>query len=165
MMGGVENFTETLRLTDDLPPGTLTTDRGAMGVTAVDQWVVDFYGVVDSMDAAAVAEAFSSEGTFRFGNSAPAVGRREIEQSCAHFFSMIGGLHHDITGLWTGSWDGGEVRSVEANVTYTRQDGTLIEPLPATTTLRMRGDQVEHCCIFVDVSPLFADPTLGELQT
>jgi hypothetical protein len=113
------------------------------------------FRIVDSMNAAAFANAFTEDGTFRFGNNQPAVGRQEIEQSVSGFFSMIGGLRHEITGVWSGSWEGGEVKSVEATVTYIRKDGTVTEALPVTSTLRMHGDLIKDYRIFVDVSPLF----------
>jgi ketosteroid isomerase-like protein len=122
----------------------------------MEQRVVDFFAAIDSMDAPTVAKAFAEDGTFRFGNSEPAVGREQVEQSVSAFFLMIGGLSHEITGVWSGTWDGGEVKSVEAEVTYTRKDGTHTPPLPVTSTLRMKGDLIKDYRIFMDVAPLFA---------
>jgi len=127
-----------------------------MGVMALDPWLVDFFRAVDSMDAPTAAKAFAEEGTFRFGNSEPAVGRQEVEENMAGFFSMIGGLGHEITGVWSGSWEGGEVRSVEAEVTYTLKDGTRTQPLPVTSTIRLKGDRISDYRIFMDLAPLFA---------
>ena len=127
-----------------------------MKVMAVDQWVLDFFRTVDAMDASTVAKAFAEDGVFQFGNSDPAVGRERVEQNVSGFFSMIGGLSHEITGVWSGSWEGGEVKSVEAEVTYIRQDGTRTEPLPVTSTLRMEGQRIKDYRIFMDVAPLFA---------
>lgn len=127
-----------------------------MGVTVLDRWVIDLFRAIDSMDAPMVAQAFAETGTFRFGNSEPAVGREQVEQSASGFFSMIGGLSHEITGVWSGSWEGGEVKSVEAEVTYTRKDGTRTQALPVTSTIRMDGDRIKDFRIFMDVSPLFA---------
>jgi hypothetical protein len=127
-----------------------------VGVTALDQWVVDLFGAIDSMNAPAFAKAFAEDGTFRFGNSEPTVGRAQVEQSVSGFFSMIRGLSHEITGVWSGSWEGGEVTSVEAEVTYTRQDGTQTQALPVTSTVRMDGDRIKDYRIFMDISPLFA---------
>jgi ketosteroid isomerase-like protein len=127
-------------------------------VMAMDQWVADVFRAIDSMDAATFANAFTEDGTFRFGNSEPAVGRLQVEQSVSGFFSMLGGLSHKITGVWSGNWEGGEVVSVEAEVTYTRKDGTLTQALPATSTLRMEGDRIKDYRAFVDISPLFAEP-------
>ncbi len=127
-----------------------------MGVTALDQWVIDLFRAIDSMDAPRVAKAFAEDGSFRFGNSEPAVGREQVEQSVSGFFSMIRGLSHEITGVWSGRWEGGEVKSVEAEVTYTRKDGTRTQALPVTSTVRMDGDRIKDFRIFMDVSPLFA---------
>jgi limonene-1,2-epoxide hydrolase len=126
-----------------------------MSVIAVDQWVVDLFRAIDSMDVPTFARAFAEDGSFRFGNTEPVVGREQVEQSVSGFFSMIGGLSHEITGIWSGSSDGGEVTSVEAEVTYTRQDGTRTAALPVTSTLRMDGDRIKDYRIFMDVSPLF----------
>jgi ketosteroid isomerase-like protein len=126
-----------------------------MTVKTVDQWVLDFFRVVDAMDAPTLTEAFTEDATFRFGNNPPAVGRGQVEQAVSAFFSMIEGLSHEITGVWSGTWEGGEVTSVEAEVTYSRQDGTRTQPLPVTSTLRREGDQIRDYRIFMDVAPLF----------
>ena len=125
-------------------------------MTTPDSWVIDLYRAVDSMDAGTLAKVFTDDGTFRFGNSEPAVGRQQIEQNAAGFFSMLEGLSHEITGVWSGRWGSGEVTSVEAEVTYTRHDGTRTQPLPCTSTLRLEGDQIKDYRIFMDVAPLFA---------
>ena len=128
-----------------------------MSVTAVDQWVTDLFRAIDNMDAGTFANAFTEDGTFRFGNSEPVVGRVHVEQSVSEFFSMLGGLSHHVTGVWSGNWEGGEVISVEADVTYTRKDGTLPQAIPATSTMRMDGDRIKDYRAFVDISPLFAE--------
>jgi ketosteroid isomerase-like protein len=128
----------------------------------VDQWVADLFGAVDRMDVAPVVNAFTEDGTFRLGNGETAIGRQQVEQSVSAFFSMIGGVSHELTGVWLGSWSGGEVISVEAEVTYTRKDGTQIQPLPVTSTLRMEGDRIKDYRIFMDISPLFAEEASGE---
>ena len=125
--------------------------------TAADRFVTDLFQTVDSLDARAFAAAFAEGGSFRFGNAAPAVGRQRIEEHVAGFFSMIGGLRHDIQGVWSGVWEGGDVKSVEATVTYLRADGTATPPIPATSTLRMRAGLIEDFRIFADIAPLF-DP-------
>ena len=119
-------------------------------------WIVDLFGAIDAMDAATMAKAFTEDGIFRFGNGEPVRGRQELEQAVAGFFTTIGGLSHEITGVWTGQWEGGEVTSVESDVTYTRRNGTVVGPLPASTTIRRRGDQIQDYRIFMDVSPVFA---------
>jgi ketosteroid isomerase-like protein len=125
-------------------------------VLAVDQTVVDLFRAIDSMDAPTFAKAFADDGSFRFGNTEAAVGREQVEQTVSGFFSMIGGLSHQITGVWSGTWGGGEVKSVEAEVTYTRKDGTRTPGLPVTSTIRMEVGRIKDYRIFMDASPLFA---------
>lgn len=127
-----------------------------MNATVLDQSVLNVFRAIDSLDAPTFAKAFAEDGTFRFGNSESAVGRAQVEQRASGFFSMISGLSHQITGVWSGSWESGEVKSVEAEVTYTRQDGTRTQPLPVTSTIRMEGGRIKDYRIFMDVSPLFA---------
>jgi ketosteroid isomerase-like protein len=125
------------------------------GVRMSDQWAVDFFHAIDAMDVPTLVKAFADDGTFRFANNEPAVGRQQVEQAIAGFFSMIGGLSHDLTGVWSDSWVGGEVKIVEAEVTYTRKDGTRTQPLPVVSTLRMQGDQIKDYRIFMDIAPVF----------
>jgi hypothetical protein len=131
--------------------------KRGVDVTASDAWVLEFFRTIDSMDSARLAEAFTEEGSFRFGNSEPAVGHEQIEQAVSAFFSMIEGLHHEVTGVWSGSWEGGAVRSVEAEATYTRRGGTRTPPLPVTSTIRLQGDRIQDYRIFMDPAPIFSD--------
>ena len=114
---------------------------------------MDLFRAIDSMDARTFAEAFTEEGTFRFGNSEPVAGRQQVQQSVSEFFSLIGGLSHNITGVWSGVWERGEVKSVEAEVTFTRRDGSWTQPLPVTSTLRMEEGRISDYAVFMDVSP------------
>jgi hypothetical protein len=114
------------------------------------------FETIDAMDAAGLAAYFTHDGSFRFGNAEPAVGREAVEQAAGGFFAAIGGLSHHITGVWAGGWEHGAVKSVEADVTYTRKDGSRTAPLPVTSTLRMKGDLIRDYRIFIDVSPLFS---------
>jgi ketosteroid isomerase-like protein len=129
-------------------------ERGGIDVT--EQWVVDFFGAIDSMDAPTLAKAFAEDGSFRFGNADPAVGREAVEQAISGFFSMLGGVSHEITGEWSGSWEGGEAKSVEADVVYTRKDGTRTPPLPVTSTIRMAAGSIKDYRVFMDPAPIFA---------
>jgi hypothetical protein len=107
------------------------------------------------MDSVGFARAFAHDGSFRFGNAQPVVGARTIERSVAGFFSTIAGLKHRILGIWSGTWEHGPVKSVELEVVYTRADGTVTEPIPATTTLRIEDGRIRDYRIFVDLAPLF----------
>src|SRR5262245_57073543 len=119
-------------------------------------YVTDLFHAVDALNATAFAERFTEEGTFRFGNAPAVAGRRQIEESVAGFFSTIGGLKHEIVGVWSGAWEGGAVTSVETTVTYRRRDATVTDAIPVTSTLRMRGDLLADFRVFADISPVFA---------
>ena len=125
-------------------------------MTSIQRYVADLFDAVDALDATAFAERFTEDGTFRFGNAPPVVGRRQIEESVAGFFSMISGLKHEIVGEWSGAWEGGTVTSVETTVTYRRKDATVTDAIPVTSTLRMRGDLIADFRVFADISPVFA---------
>jgi ketosteroid isomerase-like protein len=114
------------------------------------------YALVDRMDPDELVSCFTEDGSFRFGNAEPVVGRSAIREAVAAFFSTIDGMRHDITGIWRGKWEQGEVYSVEAEVSYTRKDGSEVK-LPVTSTLRIKGDLVQDWRVFMDVSPLYAE--------
>jgi hypothetical protein len=121
-----------------------------------DEWTTDLFHTIDSMDVPSFAKAFAEDGTFRFGNSPPVGGREQVEQAVAGFFSTLGGLKHHVTGMWSGTWEHGDVKIVESDVVYTRSDGTVTDPLPVVSILRMQGALIQDYRITMDVTPLFA---------
>ena len=131
-------------------------------MTSTQRYVAELFDAVDALDATAFAARFTEDGTFRFGNAPPVAGRRQIEEGVAGFFSTISGLKHEIVGLWSGAWEGGAVTSVETTVTYLRKDATVTDAIPATSTLRMRGDLIADFRVFADISPVFATAGAGD---
>lgn len=127
-----------------------------MPAIAVDTETRRLFEMIDAMDAEGFAATFAADGSFRFGNADPVAGREAVRDAVAGFFSTIGSLRHRVTGVWTGAWEHGAVRSVEVEVVYTRKDGSVTPAIPATSTLRMRGDLIQDYRIFVDLTPLFA---------
>jgi hypothetical protein len=124
--------------------------------TTTDAWMVQIFEAIDSMQAEKFASYFAQESLFRFGNAETVRGPQAIKEANTTFFHSIAKLEHHITGIWHGKWEHGPVVSVEANVTYTRKDGTQTAPLPATSTIRIQADKIKEYRIFVDISPLFA---------
>jgi hypothetical protein len=134
-------------------------------MTITQDYVAALFSAVDALDAAAFAERFTDDGAFRFGSAPAVVGRKQIEESVAGFFSTISGLKHQIVGVWSGAWEGGAVTSVETTVTYRRKDATVTDAIPVTSTLRMRGDLIADFRVFADVSPVFATAgAVGEAE-
>ena len=85
------------------------------------------------------------------------------------FFASLAGVSHEVLGVWTGTWSGGNVVSVESEVTYARLDGSRVGPLPVTSTVRLtvRGT-VARYQIYIDPTPLSAPvdsivPSNGEV--
>ena len=66
-------------------------------------------------------------------------------------WGSIAGLRHDIVQ----TWDTDVAGISEANVVYTRKDGSQVG-IPATSILRKRGDLVDDVRIYMDLTPLFA---------
>lgn len=116
---------------------------------ALPDWVEAHYGDVDALDAEKVAAWFTDDGTVVFANHPPAVGRSAIKAAVGGFMSSIRGMKHDFRNVW----EVGATAMFEANVTYTRQDGTVVV-IPAATVLERRGDKIASCRIYVDHAPL-----------
>ena len=97
-------------------------------------WAVEeLFSRIDAMDVAAVVGMFTNDGALRFANQERVVGKSGVQQAVEAFFSTIRALSHSIIGVCLGSWEEGEVVSVESEVTYTRLDGVrwrLFPPRP-----------------------------------
>lgn len=111
---------------------------------------------VDNKDADAFAAAFTEEAWLRFGNNEPIVGRDNIRDAIAGFFTMFASLSHEPIGT---TWSDGTL-VLEANVTYTLHKGGTVT-VPACTIFRMSEQGggkplARRCQIYVDLSPLFA---------
>ena len=120
------------------------------------EWIRKLYdGAVDRMDAAGFAAVFTDDAWMRFGNADPIIGREAIESAIAQFFTMIAGLKHTTTGIWSQQ----DAVIYEATVTYTRHDGRTVQ-VPAVTIFRLRksatGPVAHRVQMFVDLAPLFA---------
>lgn len=127
-----------------------------MSETKADETTVRrMMAAVDEMNTEAFTSGFTEDASFRYANNEPVVGRQAIGEAVEAFWAMLGGLRHDIIGVWRGEWEHGEVFSFEAVVVYTRKDGSTVG-IPATSTLRMEGNLVKDWRIFQDLAPLFA---------
>jgi hypothetical protein len=104
------------------------------------------------MDAEAFASLFTADGSFRFGNAEPEVGRERVQRAVAGFFSSIVALRHHDLQTWNVQED---IAVTEGRVQYTRQDGSTVD-LPFVNVYRTQGPLIEDYRIYVDVGPLFA---------
>lgn len=125
--------------------------------TKAENWARALYGdAVDRKDAAGFAAVFAEDGTLRFGNQQPIVGRRNIEEAITQFFGAMLALQHEFTVI---SCDGNRWL-LEAMVTYTRHDGGNVT-VPAMTVFEIAETDTrivaQSCRIYVDLAPLFAE--------
>jgi ketosteroid isomerase-like protein len=116
------------------------------------QWVQAYFKTVDTLNADAIAAHFADDGKFRFSNQPPAVGKQAVQDSLAQFFDTIQAMHHDKVGLWVG--EDGNSAVWEADVTYTRKDGTQVM-LPCASILRSHNDQIYDFRMDMDISPVY----------
>jgi limonene-1,2-epoxide hydrolase len=106
---------------------------------------------IDSMQPERFAAHLSEDVTMRFGNAEPTHGRDAVRDAWGAFCEGVRGVKHHLVEQWTV----GNATIVEANVTYTRHDGSTTT-VPVVTIYREDGDAIADYRIFIDVAPLFA---------
>ena len=111
----------------------------------------DLFADIDSMQADRFAQHLSSDATMRFGNAPVVRGRDAIRDAWASFCETLDGVRHDVVE----QWDAGDATIVEASVTYTRKDQSVVT-VPVVTIYRAEGELIDDYRIFIDLAPLFA---------
>ncbi|HWE13035.1 MAG TPA: nuclear transport factor 2 family protein [Solirubrobacteraceae bacterium] len=106
---------------------------------------------IDSMEPERFAAHLSEDVTMHFGNAEPVQGRGAVRDAWAGFCDGVQGVEHDVVEQWTV----GNATIVEANVTYTRHDGSRTT-VPVVTIYRESGGAIADYRIFIDLAPLFA---------
>jgi uncharacterized protein (TIGR02246 family) len=113
---------------------------------------------VDKRDAAAFANAFIDDAWLQFGNNEPIVGKDNIREAIAQFFTVMSKVQHESVN--TVYQDG--MLFLEARVTYTMHDGKTTVTVPACSVFVLAASAsggaplAEKCRIYVDLTPLFA---------
>jgi ketosteroid isomerase-like protein len=106
---------------------------------------------IDSMDPDRFAAHLAENVRFRFGNAEPVHGRAAVRDVWAAFCEGVDGVSHEPIA----EWDVGDAVIAEADVTYTRKDGSRVT-LPVVTIYRSTGELIDDYRVFMDVAPLFA---------
>lgn len=109
------------------------------------------FAAVDAKKPADFASFLTEDGSFTFGNWPAAVGREATAKTVSDFFAGIGGINHEITGVW----QDGDTAIVRLAVTYHRLDGTSVT-LPCANIWKLVGDKIKDYNIYMDVNPVFA---------
>jgi hypothetical protein len=78
-------------------------------------------------------------------------GRNTIRDAWASFCETLDGVQHDVVE----QWEAGDATIVEANVTYTRNDQSVVT-VPVVTIYRAGDELIDDYRIFRDLAPLFS---------
>ena len=111
----------------------------------------ELFATIDSGDGVAFARYLTPDGSFRFGNAPPAVGRAAIESAVTGFFTSIRRCDHRLLRWW--SAPGSE--AVQGEVTYTRLDGSRLT-VPFVNVFLLDGALIREYQIHIDASQLYA---------
>ncbi len=122
------------------------------------EWVDDMYTAVDARDVERFMARLDPEAWIRFGNADPVIGHDAIRAAFSEYFDSVAALSHALTGRWHQD----DAILLEADVSYTRHDGSKLT-LPAVTIYRVAGDTAHRCQIFMDVAPLYASVPMPSL--
>jgi ketosteroid isomerase-like protein len=106
---------------------------------------------IDAFDPDKFVSHLTDDVTFRFGNAEPVVGRANVREAVAGFFTTIAGLTHHILNVY----DAGPVSIAQIDVEYVRQDGKHVT-VPNADILTFDGDLVSNWQIYIDLTPVFA---------
>jgi ketosteroid isomerase-like protein len=106
---------------------------------------------IDAFDPDKFVSHLTDDVTFRFGNGEPVVGRANVREAVAGFFTTIAGLTHHILNVY----DAGAVSIAQIDVEYVRQDGKHVT-VPNADILIFDGDLVSNWQIYIDLAPVFA---------
>ena len=117
-------------------------------------WLTQMSSAVDRQSIEENLRFLAPDVRFRFGNGEFIVGHAALRQGLAQFYAAIAGLRHDLVGIWRQD----DVLAVEAEVTYTRLDGTDVA-VPVLSLMRLAGPHlVADHRVFFDLAPVFASP-------
>ena len=113
----------------------------------------------ESFDGEGFASFFTDNPVYQFGNFDVCFDKDAILKSSDNFDSKISAVYHEIKMMW----EVGDVVFVEMDVTYWRNDGSVIT-LPCFDIFRFEGNKIAELRIFMDVNPVF-DPKIKVSDT
>ena len=113
--------------------------------------ITRLFETIDRMDPEGFVDFLTEDASFRFGNADPVIGRNNIREAVAGFFSMIKGLSHQIFNVW-------EIENAiicRGEVTYKRMDEKDVK-VPFVNFFMMENTLIKEYQIYIDLTPLFA---------
>lgn len=116
-------------------------------------WITDYYADVDGMHLDAYVAHHADDARVIFGNNPPAVGRDAIREAIGGFWSMIGGLRHEVHNRW--DVNDGNTALLEVTTHYTTHGGAAVS-MPCVSILDRDADgRVTSLRVHIDLAPLF----------
>lgn len=117
-------------------------------------WFTEYYADVDAMNLESYVARHTDDAEVVFGNMPASVGPEAIGAGIGGFWSMIGGLRHEVRNLWF--VNDGTTAVSEATVHYTTHGGAEVS-VPAVSLLDRAADgRVSSLRVHIDLAPLFA---------
>jgi ketosteroid isomerase-like protein len=113
--------------------------------------IAAIFADIDAFEPDKFVAHLTEDVTFRFGNAEPVVGRANVREAVAGFFTTIDGLTHHLLS----TWDVGDVSIAQIDVEYVRKDGKHVT-VPNADILVFTGDLVSNWQIYIDLAPVFA---------
>lgn len=115
--------------------------------------VRDFFALADNWGYRRYGEYLSEDVLCVFGNAEPIHGLADLLELSEQMESSLAGFSHDLKGIRQ-DIDGEHV-TVEAEVTYTRKDGSQLT-VPSAAVLRFGPAELIHeYRIYIDLSTLY----------
>lgn len=117
-------------------------------------WITDYYADVDAMRLEPFVARHAEDAVVLFGNNPPAVGRAAIGEAIGGFWTMIGGLRHEVHNRW--DVNDGASCVLEVTTHYTTHGGAAV-PIRCVSLLDRDADGlVTSLRVHLDLAPLFA---------
>ena len=113
--------------------------------------VAAIFADIDGFDPDKFVAHLTEDVTFRFGNGEPVLGRANVRDAVAGFFTTIAGLTHHILNVY----EAGDVSVAQIDVEYVRHDGKHVT-VPNADILVFDGALVSNWQIYIDVAPVYA---------
>jgi ketosteroid isomerase-like protein len=133
-----------------MAPTTEATSPAA-GLESTLPWYEEFYGAMEAKDIDTVCGMCTEDTRVQFANHEPVTGRDAVREVMLHFWGTIGRMHHRFTHVL----ESGDHAALEADVTYTRLDGSSVV-IKSGTVIRRQEGLIADQRIYVDLAPLFA---------
>jgi ketosteroid isomerase-like protein len=132
---------------------SLTTEAAgsATGTQPTMTWYEEFYAALDAKDIGILDRLCTPDTRVQFANHEPVEGRAAVREVMLHFWSTIERMQHRFTNVF----ERDDQALLEADVTYTRLDGSSVV-IKAGTVIRRRDGLVADQHIYVDLAPLHA---------